>query len=423
MKTAVIHDWLVTYAGAERVLEQILACYPESDLFSLVDFLPAGQRGFILDKPVTTSFLQRLPFARNAFRKYFALMPLAVEQFDLSAYDMVISSSYAVAKGVLTSPDQLHICFCHSAMRYAWDLQHQYLQESALDKGFSGWLTRWLLHRARLWDCRTSNGVDEFIANSHFVARRIRKVYRRKASVIYPPVDIMSFKQVSQKDDFYLTVSRIVPYKRIRVIVEAFNRMPDKKLVVIGDGPNFKSTKAIAGNNVIMLGYQDSGIVREYMQRARGFVFAAEEDFGICVAEAQACGTPVIAFGKGGVLEIVRDLCAPEPTGLFFNEQTPEAIIQSIELFEKERTRFDPGACRRNVARFSSERFSREFREFCEHAIAKSRAKVKHPDDSDLFSDVAADGAEKDLPAPDFLEQVLEAENSTKHAGSMRLKT
>jgi glycosyltransferase involved in cell wall biosynthesis len=390
MKTAVIHDWLVTYAGAERVLEQILTCYPGADLFSLVDFLPENQREFILEKPVKTSFLQRLPFARKSFRKYFALMPLAVEQFDLSAYDMVISSSYSVAKGVLTSPDQLHICFCHSAMRYAWDLQHQYLQESALDKGVKGWLTRWMLHKARFWDLRTANGVDEFIANSYFVARRVRKVYRRKARVIYPPVDIASFELTREKEDFYLTVSRLVPYKRIRVIVEAFNRMPDKKLVVIGDGPNFKSTKSIARNNVAMLGFQGSAVVQQYMQRARGFVFAAEEDFGICVAEAQACGTPVIAFGKGGALEIVRDLSAEEPTGIFFYEQTPDALIQSIQLFEKERSRFDPYSCRKNATRFSKERFCREFYEFCEEAMAKFRAKVKNPADSDLFSDVAA---------------------------------
>ncbi len=173
MKTAVVHDWLVTYGGADRVLEQILACFPDSDLFSLVDFLPRNQRGFILDKPVHTSFFQHLPFARQSFRKYFPLMPLAVEQFDLSSYDLVISSSHSVAKGVITGPDQLHICVCYSPMRYAWDLQHQYLQESGLDRGILGWPARWLLHEARLWDARTANGVDEFVAISNFIARRI----------------------------------------------------------------------------------------------------------------------------------------------------------------------------------------------------------------------------------------------------------
>jgi len=389
VKTAVIHDWLVTYAGADRVLEQILVCYPEADLFSTVDFLPPNLRGFILHKPVQTSFLQHLPFARTSFRKYFALMPLAVEQLDLSPYDLVISNSHSVAKGVLTGPDQLHICYCHTPMRYAWDLQNQYLQESALDKGPTGWLTKWLLHKMRLWDLRTASGVDEFIANSHFVSRRIRKVYRRRAKVIYPPVDIEGFQLSREKEDFYVTASRLVPYKRISVMVEAFNRMPDKKLVVIGDGPNFAGIKALAKNNVSMLGFPGLDVMRQYLQRAQGFVFAAEEDFGICVAEAQACGTPVIAFGKGGVLEIVRDLSAAEPTGLFFEEQTPESIIRGVRLFEKERQRFSPDACRRNVVRFSAERFCREFREFCESALAKSRARMKNPSDRDLFFDVA----------------------------------
>ncbi|HXW90887.1 MAG TPA: glycosyltransferase family 4 protein [Terriglobales bacterium] len=390
MKTAVVHDWLVTYAGADRVLEQILACYPEADLFSLVDFLPADLRGFILHKPVRTSFLQALPFARRSFRKYFALMPLAVEQLDLSAYDLVISNSHSMAKGVLTGPDQLHICYCLTPMRYAWDLQNQYLKESALDKGPSGWLTKWLLHKMRLWDLRTANGVDEFIAISHFVSRRIRKVYRRKAQVIYPPVDIESFQLGREKADFYVTASRLVPYKRISVIVEAFNRMPDKKLVVIGDGANWLSTKAIANHNVTMLGFQGSDVLRQYLQRAQGFVFAAEEDFGICVAEAQACGTPVIAFGKGGALEIVRDLSAAEPTGLFFKEQTPQSIVEAVGLFERERKRFDPEACRRNVVRFSAERFCREFREFCESTMARSRARMPDRAERDLVFDGAA---------------------------------
>jgi len=372
------------------VLEQILACFPDADLFSLVDFLPVNQRGFVLDKPAKTSFFQHLPFARRAFRKYFSLMALAVEQFDLSSYDLVISSSHSVAKGVITGPDQVHICYCHSPMRYVWDLQHQYLRETELDKGVIGWFARWMLHRARMWDLRTANGVDEFIANSHFIARRIWKTYRRDATIIYPPVDIGSLAMKQDKDDFYLTVSRLVPYKKINLIVEAFGKMPDKKLVVIGDGAPFKSIKAAAKKNVAMLGFQSSEVVQDYLRRARGFVFAAEEDFGICVVEAQACGTPVIAFGKGGVLESVRDLSAKEPTGLFFKEQTPEAIIDAVRLFEIENKRFDAGACRRNAQRFSRERFRSEFRGFCERAMARSRAEVKNAIDSDSFSEVTA---------------------------------
>ncbi len=382
MRIAIVHDWLVTYAGADRVLEQILACYPSADLFSLVDFLPSHQRGFILNKSAETSFVQHLPFASRAFRKYLALMPLAMEQLDLARYDLIISNSHSIAKGVLTGPDQLHICYCHSPMRYAWDLQHQYLAESNLDKGIQSWLTRWMLHKIRLWDFRTAYGVDKFIANSNFVARRIRKVYRREATVIYPPVDLHSFSLKIQKQDFYLTVSRLVPYKRVNVIVDAFSRMPDKKLVVIGDGTNFRATKAIASHNVIMLGSQPADVVQQYMQDARAFVFAAEEDFGICVAEAQACGTPVIAFGKGGGLEIVRDLTADQPTGLFFEEQTAAAIVESVRRFENEETRFNPDACRRNVTRFSAERFCKEFRDFCDSAM-RLHHDMNHPVDEE----------------------------------------
>jgi len=390
LRIAIVHDWLVTYGGADRVLEQILACFPEADLFSLVDFLPANQRGFILDKPAQTSFFQHLPFARHAFRKYFPLMPLAVEQFDLSSYELVISSSHSVAKGVITGPDQLHICYCHSPIRYAWDLQHQYLREAGLDKGPISWLTRWLLHKARMWDLRTANGVDEFIANSHYIARRIWKTYRREATVIYPPVDINSLSVKEDKEDFYLTVSRFVPYKKVNLIVEAFGRMPDKKLVVIGDGAQLKGLKATASTNVSLLGFQSSDVVHDYMRRAQGFVFAAEEDFGICVVEALACGTPVIAFGKGGVLESVHDLSAKEPTGIFFKEQTAEAIINAVHLFEAERSLFDAGTCRRSAERFSRERFRREFLEFCERAMRRSKARDKTLVDSDLFADVGA---------------------------------
>lgn len=376
MKVAVIHDWLVTYAGADRVLEQILACFPDADLFSIVDFLPSERRGFILNKSVTTSFIQHLPLARKSFRAYFPLMPLAVEQFDLSAYDLVISSSHSMAKGIITGPDQLHICLCYSPMRYAWDLQHQYLQESGLDRGVFTWPARWLLHKARAWDCRTSNGVDEFIAISHFIERRIWKTYRRESTVIYPPVDVHSLCMSDRKDDFYLTVSRLVPYKKVKLMVEAFRMMPRKKLVVIGDGPQLKSIKAAAGENVSILGYQSSDVVHDYLQRANGFIFAAEEDFGISVLEAQACGTPVIAYGRGGSLETVRELGTEEPTGLFFHEQSCEALVQAVSRFEMERTQFRAAACRKNAMRFSVDRFRREFSEFCDCALLKLKSRI-----------------------------------------------
>jgi glycosyltransferase involved in cell wall biosynthesis len=373
LKVAVIHDWLVTYGGADRVLEQILACYPEADLFSLVDFLPSNLRYFVLGKKAQTSFIQNLPFSRRLFRAYLPFMPLAVEQFDLSAYDLVLSSSHCVAKGVITGPDQLHICYCHSPMRYVWDLQNEYLREAGLDHGLKSWVSRWLFYRTRTWDVRTAFGVDEFIANSEFVARRIWKTYRREATVIYPPVDTDRLAINKQKDDFYLTVSRLVPYKRVSLIVEAFRMMPDKKLIVIGDGPQFKSIAAKAKSNVAMLGFQDFDVVRDHLQRARGFIFAAEEDFGICLAEAQACGTPVLAFAKGGALEIVRETNQDDLTGQFFQEQTPEAIVNAVRRFEDLPSNILADSCRRNALRFSIPRFRAEFVEFCENALLRKR--------------------------------------------------
>jgi len=374
MRIAIVHDWLVTYAGSERVLEQMLRCYPNADLFSLVEFLPSGRRDFIQNKSVTTSFIQRLPRARRKYRGYLLLMPLAVEQFDLSGYDLVISSSHAVAKGVLTGPDQLHLSYVHSPIRYAWDLQHQYLRESGLDRGIKGWVAKGILHYIRLWDVRTANGVEGFIANSRYIARRVRKVYRRESTVVYPPVDVADFPLCRDKEDFYVTASRMAPYKKMDLIVEAFSAMPDKRLVVIGDGPDFAKIKAKAGPNVQLLGFAGQEILRDHLQRARAFVFAAEEDFGITPLEAQACGTPVIAFGKGGVRETIVEAdganSSPAPTGVFFYEQSVAAIMAAVERFEREGEVITPEACRENALRFAPERFCAEFTDFVEREWA-----------------------------------------------------
>jgi glycosyltransferase involved in cell wall biosynthesis len=359
VKIAIVHDWLVTYAGAERVLEQMLICYPEADVFSTVDFVPAKDRAFLKGRPVTTTFIQHLPFAKTKYRHYLPLMPLAIEQLDLSAYDVVISSSHAVAKGVLVSPDQLHICLCYTPIRYAWDLQHQYLQEAGLTHGLKSWVTRWLLHRIRLWDVRTAYGVDHFIAISRFIARRIAKTYRRDAVVIYPPVDTDQFELQTNKQDYYVTASRMVPYKKIPLIVAAFAQMPDKKLVVIGDGPDWQRCKDAATPNVEMLGYQPADVLKKHLQNAKAFVFAAEEDFGIAPLEAQACGTPVIAFAKGGAVETLRGLDTDNPSAVFFNEQTPASIMAAVHAFEQ--TTISPAACSDNAQRFASARFRSEF--------------------------------------------------------------
>lgn len=369
MKVAMVCDWLVTYAGAERVIEQMLNCFPEADIFSLVDFVPQGQRDFLQNKPVTTSFIQNLPKARTHYRSYLPLMPLAVEQLDVSGYDLVISSSHAVAKGILTGPDQVHICYCHSPIRYAWDLQHQYLSEADLTRGIKSWIARLILHYIRMWDSRTANGVDAFVANSSFVARRIAKAYARQVQVIHPPVDMSPSSPGAEREDFYLTASRMVPYKKMSLIVEAFTAMPDKRLVVIGDGPDFAKIKAMAGSNVELLGYQPTASLRAHMQRAKAFVFAAEEDFGIIAVEAQSSGTPVIAFGKGGALETISGLDCEQPTGVFFHEQSVASLIEAIASFERESHRISAEACRANAQRFSADLFRQQFRTFVQRQI------------------------------------------------------
>ncbi len=372
MRVAVIHEWLTTVAGSEKVLETILKLFPSADLFVLVDFLVAEQREFLHGRRITTSFIQKLPFARTRYRSYLPLMPLAVEQFDLSEYDLVISSSHAVAKGVITGPDQLHISYVHSPIRYAWDLQHQYLQEAGLTRGLKSWLARILLHRIRIWDSRTANGVDYFVANSRFIARRIHKIYRRDAVVIHPPVDVARFSLCESKQDYYLAASRMVPYKRMDLIVRAFSEMPGKRLIVIGDGPGFAQCKAVAGPNVELLGFQPNEILLRHMQNARAFVFAAQEDFGITPVEAQACGTPVIAYRVGGSSETVVGWSAnaaaegKSPTGMFFETQTVAAIVDAIKRFEAVHEQFSATSIRRHAQQFSEERFCHEFRTYVE---------------------------------------------------------
>lgn len=363
-----MHDWLVTYAGAEKVLTEILKVYPEADIFSLVDFFNDKDREKIMGKRSRTTIIQKFPLAKKKYRNYLSFMPYAIEQLDLSAYDLIISSSHAVAKGILTSPHQLHISYVHSPIRYAWDMQHQYLKEANLEKGLKSFFVRKMLKKIRDWDYRTANGVDYFISNSDFIGKRIWKVYRRESTTIYPPVDVNDFEynDLTVKEDFYLTASRMVPYKKIDLIVEAFSEMPDKKLVVIGTGPDFEKIKAKATKNVVLLGYQSFEVLREHMQKAKGFVFAAEEDFGITPVEAQACGTPVIAFGKGGSLETVRGLHQEDPTGVFFQEQTVNSVKEAINKFEDNIELLKAENCRKHALGFSPEHFKTNLKNFVE---------------------------------------------------------
>jgi glycosyltransferase involved in cell wall biosynthesis len=359
---------LVTYAGSERVVEQLLTLFPQADIFSLIDCVPAHERGFLCGKTVRTSFLQRMPLVRRMYPSYLPLMPLAIEQFDLSDYDLVISSSHCVAKGVITGPDQLHLSYVHTPVRYAWDAQHEYLAGAGMTTGVKSMLARWMLHKLRTWDVRTANGVDHFVANSEFIARRIEKTYRRPARVIHPPVDTDAFAARSDRESFYVTASRLVPYKRVDILVEAFAHLPQQRLVVIGDGPQLKSLQAKATPNVTLLGHQGFEVLRSHLERAKAFLFAGREDFGIVMAEAQAAGCPLIAYGRGGAAEIVRGLDSDRPTGVLFDEQSPAAVLDAIRLFEREGRQIQAGACRANAERFSQDRFRREFYEFAMEA-------------------------------------------------------
>lgn len=364
LNVGIVADWFITYAGSEKVVAEFLDVFPEAALYSVVDFLSSENKSHFKNKNITTTFIQNFPFARKKYQSYLPFMPLAIEQLDVSKHDVILSSSHAVAKGVLTGPDQLHISYIHSPIRYAWDLQHQYLRESNLHKGFKGLLAKWILHNIRIWDCRTSNGVDHFIANSKFIARRIKKVYGRNADVIYPPVDVERFTLNENKVQYYFTASRFVPYKRIDLIVEAFSHMKDKKLVVIGDGPEMNKIKAKATSNIEILGYQSNSVMVDYMRNARAFVFAAEEDFGITPVEAQSCGTPVIAYGKGGALETIRPIGVEKATGVFFYNQDVKSIIDSVNFFEQHSDEIILSDCRLNALKFSEQRFKEEIKEY-----------------------------------------------------------
>lgn len=360
IRAAIVLEWFQAVGGSERVVAGIRKIFPHADVFAVVHDEESLVGTDLEGVPVRKSFIQSLPKAAEKYRLYLPLMPLAVEQFDLRSYDLVISSSHTVAKGVLTRADQLHISYVHTPVRYAWDLYLDYLEASGLTRGVKTLPVRLVLHYLRLWDVAASNRVDAFLANSRSVARRIGKLYRRPARVIHPPVDVKRYRYDLPREDFFVTVSRFVPYKRIDLIVEAFTRM-GKRLVVIGDGPEWGKVQSLAGPNVKLLGYQPDEVVADYLQRARAFVFAADEDFGIAPVEAQAAGCPVIAYGKGGVLETVAGWPASEATGVFFDAQVPEAIEKAVRLFEEHEDEFDPETCRTNAERFDQRRFLEEF--------------------------------------------------------------
>ncbi|WP_109850925.1 glycosyltransferase [Aquimarina sp. AU58] len=379
MKVAIIHEWITVIAGSESCFKVFTEIYPEADIFVLVSDDKSIKKLGIDPNRVNNSFIQKLPKAKTKWKNYLPLFPFAVEQFDLSEYDLIISSSHAVAKGVITNANQTHICYIYSPIRYAWDLYHQYLKEANLTKGVKAFIAKSILHYIRNWDLGTSNRVDAFIPISKYIEKRVWRTYRRESyKVIYPPVDVDAFTLEKKKEDFYLTASRIVPYKKIDLIVEAFSKIPDKKLVVIGDGPEFKKVKEKAGDNVSVLGYQDFEVLKDHMQRTKAFIFAAEEDFGIIPIEAQACGTPVLAYGKGGSLETVKgkfvdQQLTSDDTGVYFENQTVESILSAINFLEDNYDVFDPEKIRNFALKFDKELFRKNIEDTFNKIIKERR--------------------------------------------------
>jgi glycosyltransferase involved in cell wall biosynthesis len=363
VKTAIVHDWFASYAGSEKVVESLTNVWQKADIYVLFNLLNENDLKTVSKrKDINTSFLQRFRSIKKNYRKLLPLFPYAIEQFDLSGYDLVISSSHAVAKGVLTNSNQLHISYIHTPIRYAWDLTHQYLKEANLEKGIRSFIAKLIFHYIRIWDSSASLRADHLIANSNYIAKRIKKIYKRDAEVIYPPVDTKKFRCEANKDNYYVTVSRFVPYKKVDLIAEAFTKMPDKKLLIIGEGPDEDKIKMKAGSNIEFGGYKKDEELEKVIQKAKAFVFAAEEDFGIVVVEALSCGTPVIALNKGGASETVIN----GDTGILFDEQSVESLITGINNFEKNINKFNPDAISKYAAKFDRAVFEMKIRKYVE---------------------------------------------------------
>lgn len=390
MKIALVCDPLTVYGGAERVIEQILMVYPSADIFAVLDVLKDDDRAFLGGRSVKSTFLQRLPVLHRVYRHLLSLYPLAVEQLDVTGYDLVISSHFSVAHGVLTRPGQTHVAYVHSPMRYAWDLQHEYLREAGLSRGAASWIARFMLHRARLWDFVAAQRPDAVAANSDFVAQRIHRVHRRKVTVIHPPVRVSEAFALAPRRECYVSVGRLVPYKRIDLLARAFSRMPDRHLRIIGDGPEMRKIAALRAPNVEVLGYRPDHEVREALATAKAFLFAGVEDFGIAAVEAQALGTPVIAYRRGGLVETVSGPDTPRPTGVFFDDQTEDGVIAAVKRFEVEADRFTPANCTANAARFSAELFRTRFQEFVGAALSRNEGSHASGSDRRLPLEAAA---------------------------------
>jgi glycosyltransferase involved in cell wall biosynthesis len=367
MKVALVHDYLNQFGGAERVLEAFAEIFPNASIYTLIHD-PKKVRGVFSNRKIQTSFLQKIPFVKSHHRIFPFLMPVAIEQFDLSNYDVVLSDSASFAKGVITRPETLHICYCHTPPRYAWDDSHKYIEEYGFPRIVKK-LIPLFMNYIRIWDREAALRVDKFICNSNFVAKRIEKYYNRKAVVIYPPVDTKAFSVSGNPvQNYFLMVGRLLPYKRFDIAVEAFNKM-GKPLKIIGDGPEMKQLKKLAnlpvgrqGKNIEFLGELSGEKLREYYQNCRALIFPQEEDFGIVALEARACGRPVIAYRGGGALESIKE----GETGVFFNQQTPESLIKAVKSFRADN--FDFQKIRKHALKFSKDKFKKKIKNFVERS-------------------------------------------------------
>ena len=381
MRVALVHEWLDTWGGSEAVLAELLRVFPGADVYTLVDFLRPEDRARLGPARISTSALAGLPGAHRWFRYAAVLRPQLIERFDLASYDVVVSNSHAIAKGARTGPGQVHVCYCHTPARFAWTMQATYADQATADARWRRPFVEYALARFRRWDRAASARVDRFVANSRHIAQAIARCYGRDAEVVYPPVDVERFAAAARAREAgapradYVTVSRLVPYKRIDVLVEAFRALPERRLIVVGDGPERPRLEALAVPNVEFVGQQDDQETASRVAGARAFLFAAEEDFGIAPVEAQAAGTPVIAYGRGGVRESVRGQDDRAPTGVFFDAQTPLAVAAAVRSFEADAGRISAVACRENALRFAPARFRDEIaRAVDEACAARARA-------------------------------------------------
>jgi glycosyltransferase involved in cell wall biosynthesis len=369
-RLAVVHDWCPHFRGGERVLAELCAAFDARQVYTLFEFLDDDiKRRYFPAVSFHTSPADRLPWVERYYRWLFVVAPFLIEQFDVTGYDAVVSSSAAFARGVLTRADQPHLCYVHSPVRYAWDEQFSYLDQAGLGYGPKGLLFRYALHRLRSWDVRTAHGPDLMVANSTLVRRRIARTYGRDADVVFPPLALDELSAAADKDDYYVTASFLAPYKRTDLVVRAFNDLPGRRLVVVGDGQQSAALRRLAGANVTFAGFVPRAEYVAILSRARAMVFAGCEDFGIALAEAQACGTPLVALGRGGACDIVRPLGEhADPTGVLFPTQSAGAVADAVATFEANRDRIRPSSCHENALRFAADRFRREM----QAALAKT---------------------------------------------------